>query len=158
MGCYDPCWSALNVKLHDLQVFFMDEKLWAVKNLNVEFWKMPTLHFWNSTFKKPSVQHQDQGQSRSRRSCTFPLCFSLIHLGRLACWWTMHVQALVTAVPQGSLVLLDLYAEVFPLWKRTEHFYGASFIYCMLHNFGGNTEMYGALQEVRLSCHTLSHS
>ncbi len=42
-------------------------------------------------------------------------------------------------VPQGRLVLLDLYAEVFPLWSRTQSFYGAPFIWCMLHNFGGNT-------------------
>ena len=48
-------------------------------------------------------------------------------------------QALVQGVPQGRLVLLDLYAEVFPLWSRTQSFYGAPFIWCMLHNFGGNS-------------------
>ena len=44
--------------------------------------------------------------------------------------------------------MLDLYAEIFPLWKLTEGFYGADFIFCMLHNFGGNIEMYGALPAV----------
>jgi hypothetical protein len=58
------------------------------------------------------------------------------------------MQALVSGVPQGSLIMLDLYAEVFPLWKRTKAFYGAPFIYCMLHNFGGNLEMYGAFGAV----------
>ena len=47
-------------------------------------------------------------------------------------------QALVQGVPRGRLVLLDLYAEVFPLWSRTQSFFGAPFIWCMLHNFGGN--------------------
>ena len=44
----------------------------------------------------------------------------------------------MTGVPRGGLVLLDLYAEVFPLWRRTHSFFGAPFIFCMLHNFGGN--------------------
>ena len=57
-------------------------------------------------------------------------------------------QALVSGVPKKSLVMLDLYAEVFPLWKGTDGFYGADFIFCMLHNFGGNIEMYGALPAV----------
>ena len=57
-------------------------------------------------------------------------------------------QALVSGVPKGALVMLDLYAEVFPLWKAIEGFYGADFIFCMLHNFGGNLEMYGALPAV----------
>lgn len=35
--------------------------------------------------------------------------------------------------------MLDLYAEVFPIWLRTASFYGIPFIWCMLHNFGGNT-------------------
>lgn len=60
----------------------------------------------------------------------------------------MALQALVSGVPRNSLILLDLYAEVYPLWKRTNSFFGAPFIYCMLHNFGGNIEMYGALKAV----------
>lgn len=58
------------------------------------------------------------------------------------------MQALVSGVPKGALVMLDLYAEVFPLWKATNGFHGADFIFCMLHNFGGNIEMYGALPAV----------
>ncbi len=49
------------------------------------------------------------------------------------------VQAVVSGVPRGALVMLDLYAEVFPLWQRTRSFFGAPFIHCMLHNFGGNS-------------------
>ncbi|CAL5229140.1 g12413 [Coccomyxa viridis] len=63
-------------------------------------------------------------------------------------WKPPQIKALVTGVPKGALVMLDLYAEVSPLWKATESFYGADFIFCMLHNFGGNIEMYGALPAV----------
>lgn len=48
-------------------------------------------------------------------------------------------QGLLSGVPRGRLILLDLYAEVFPIWLRTASFYGIPFIWCMLHNFGGNT-------------------
>lgn len=51
-------------------------------------------------------------------------------------------------MPKGKLVLLDLFAEEHPVWTRTEAFYGYPFIWCMLHNFGGNLEMYGALPSV----------
>lgn len=48
------------------------------------------------------------------------------------------MQALLEGVPRERLVMLDLFAEVFPLWNRTEAFQGVPFIWCMLHNFGGN--------------------
>ena len=48
------------------------------------------------------------------------------------------LQGLISGVPTGALVMLDLYAEVQPQWAPTEGFYGAPFIWCMLHNFGGN--------------------
>ncbi|KAK9837149.1 hypothetical protein WJX81_006355 [Elliptochloris bilobata] len=63
-------------------------------------------------------------------------------------WQKPQIQALISGVPTGALVMLDLYAEVQPQWARTEGFYGAPFIWCMLHNFGGNLEMYGAFEEV----------
>ena len=47
-------------------------------------------------------------------------------------------QGLISGVPRGSLVMLDLYAEVSPQWKRYSGFFGAPWIWCMLHNFGGN--------------------
>jgi len=47
-------------------------------------------------------------------------------------------QGLISGVPTGALVMLDLYADVNPQWARTDGFYGAPFIWCMLHNFGGN--------------------
>lgn len=46
-------------------------------------------------------------------------------------------------VPQGKMIVLDLYADVHPVWQRTESFYGQPFIWCMLHNFGGNIGFYG---------------
>lgn len=58
------------------------------------------------------------------------------------------MQALLAGVPCGRLVLLDLFADEHPVWTRTEALYGHPFIWCMLHNFGGNSAMYGALPSV----------
>ena len=67
-------------------------------------------------------------------------------------------QALVQGVPQGRLVLLDLYAEVFPLWSRTQSFYGAPFMVCMLHNFGGNLGAFAFPRPNNMLPHQGSHA
>ncbi|XP_058112096.1 alpha-N-acetylglucosaminidase-like isoform X2 [Magnolia sinica] len=60
--------------------------------------------------------------------------------------WLM--QALLHSVPLGRLVVLDLFAEVKPIWISSEQFYGVPYIWCMLHNFAGNIEMYGILDAI----------
>ncbi|KAG6551071.1 hypothetical protein Mapa_007306 [Marchantia paleacea] len=57
-------------------------------------------------------------------------------------------QALLHSVPVGQMVVLDLFADVEPVWQRSDHFYGIPYIWCMLHNFGGNTEMYGRVDTI----------
>ena len=63
-------------------------------------------------------------------------------------WQAPQVKALLHGVPLGRMIVLDLFAEVDPVWKRTKSFYGQPFIWCMLHNFGGNLGLYGSIQTV----------
>ncbi|CAN0900705.1 NAGLU [Linum grandiflorum] len=63
-------------------------------------------------------------------------------------WKPPQMKALLHSVPLGRLVVLDLYAEVKPIWSASEQFYGVPYIWCMLHNFAGNIEMYGLLDSV----------
>ena len=63
-------------------------------------------------------------------------------------WQPAQVKAYLQGVPQGKMIVLDLYAEIFPVWKGTDSFYGQPFIWCMLHNFGGNIGMHGTLQSI----------
>lgn len=63
-------------------------------------------------------------------------------------WQPPQMQALLHSVPYGKLVVLDLFADVKPIWNSSNHFYGTPYIWCMLHNFGGNIEMYGILDTV----------
>ncbi|XP_016563517.1 alpha-N-acetylglucosaminidase isoform X2 [Capsicum annuum] len=63
-------------------------------------------------------------------------------------WRPTQMKALLHSVPLGKLIVLDLYAEVKPIWATSKQFYGTPYIWCMLHNFAGNIEMYGVLDAV----------
>ncbi|KAL2253990.1 UNVERIFIED_CONTAM: Alpha-N-acetylglucosaminidase [Sesamum indicum] len=63
-------------------------------------------------------------------------------------WKPPQMKALLHSVPVGKLVVLDLYAEVKPVWATSEQFYGVPYVWCMLHNFAGNIEMYGIVDSV----------
>ncbi|XP_059763752.1 alpha-N-acetylglucosaminidase [Balaenoptera ricei] len=63
-------------------------------------------------------------------------------------WGPAQVGAVLGAVPRGRLLVLDLFAESQPVYVRTASFQGQPFIWCMLHNFGGNHGLFGALESV----------
>ncbi|TMW96592.1 hypothetical protein EJD97_007133 [Solanum chilense] len=63
-------------------------------------------------------------------------------------WKPPQMEALLHSVPRGKMIVLDLFADVKPIWKSSSQFYGTPYIWCMLHNFGGNIEMYGVLDAV----------
>ncbi|XP_004301281.1 PREDICTED: alpha-N-acetylglucosaminidase-like [Fragaria vesca subsp. vesca] len=70
-------------------------------------------------------------------------------------WRPAQMKALLHSVPAGRMVVLDLFAEVKPIWTTSEQFYGVPYIWkfgihyrCMLHNFAGNVEMYGVLDAI----------
>ena len=63
-------------------------------------------------------------------------------------WGVPQAKAFLTAPPKGKLVVLDLDAVEKPVWSRTESFYGASFAFNMLHNFGERPGLFGHLQQI----------
>lgn len=63
-------------------------------------------------------------------------------------WQPTQIKALLNAVPDKKLIILDLFSENKPVWNRTEAYYGKPWIWCMLHNFGGNISMYGRMTHV----------
>ncbi|KRZ11633.1 Alpha-N-acetylglucosaminidase [Trichinella zimbabwensis] len=54
----------------------------------------------------------------------------------------------LTAVPTGSILVVDLYAEEYPLYEKFSGFYNQPFIWCLLHNFGGVQGLYGNLAKI----------
>uniref|UniRef100_A0A8C8R5U4 Alpha-N-acetylglucosaminidase n=1 Tax=Pelusios castaneus TaxID=367368 RepID=A0A8C8R5U4_9SAUR len=63
-------------------------------------------------------------------------------------WQPAQVRALLHGVPIGRMLVLDLFAESKPVYLRTESFYGQPFIWCMLHNFGGNHGLFGTVESI----------
>jgi alpha-N-acetylglucosaminidase len=63
-------------------------------------------------------------------------------------WKPKQIQALLNAVPNDHMIILDLYSESFPVWNRTSAYYGKPWIWNMLHNFGGNISLWGRMSNV----------
>ncbi len=63
-------------------------------------------------------------------------------------WRPAQIQALLHGVPFGRMIVLDLFAETEPIFSYTESFYGQPFIWCMLHNFGGNSGFFGTVESI----------
>jgi alpha-N-acetylglucosaminidase len=61
-------------------------------------------------------------------------------------YWTKELtRAYLSGVSNDHMIILDLYSEVSPIWAKMDNYFGKSWIYCVLHNFGGNTGMRGDL-------------
>ncbi|TYH58869.1 hypothetical protein ES332_D08G184900v1 [Gossypium tomentosum] len=63
-------------------------------------------------------------------------------------WKPPQMKALLHSVPVGKMIVLDLFADVKPIWATSSQFYGTPYVWCLLHNFGGNIEMYGTLDAI----------
>lgn len=60
-------------------------------------------------------------------------------------WKEPQIRALLGAVPNDRMIILDLYGELHPTWKIKSAFYGKPWIWNVLSNFGGRTSMNGKL-------------
>ncbi|KAJ8542665.1 hypothetical protein ON010_g12145 [Phytophthora cinnamomi] len=60
-------------------------------------------------------------------------------------WTRPRVKAYLDGVPTDKLIILDFYSEAVPIWDKMDNYFGKSWIYSVLHNFGGNTGMRGDL-------------
>lgn len=63
-------------------------------------------------------------------------------------WQPTQIQALLNAVPDDRMIILDLWSESHPVWNRTEGYYGKPWIWNMLQNFGGNISLFGRMRHV----------
>lgn len=61
-------------------------------------------------------------------------------------WKAPEVEALLSKVPDGRMIILDLSCEQFEVWRAQPAVAKKGFIYCTLHNFGQNTGLGGDLQ------------
>lgn len=66
-------------------------------------------------------------------------------------WKEPQIEALLKAVPDDKMIILDLATEIEPVWKKTQAFYGKPWIWNMLNNFGGNVNLFGRLEGVAVN-------
>ena len=58
-------------------------------------------------------------------------------------WTDETIEAYLSAVPKGRLIMLDYCCDARSVWKRLKSFSGQDFIWCYLGNFGGATVIEG---------------
>jgi len=73
-------------------------------------------------------------------------------------WQPTQMKAMLYAVPDDKIIILDLYSERFPVWNRTDAYYGKPWIWNMLHNFGGRINLYGLMNNVAKDPSSVLHN
>lgn len=63
-------------------------------------------------------------------------------------WTNPRIEAMIKGVPQNKMVILEYFGERTELWRSTDAFFGAPYIWCYLGNFGGNTQLAAPLLKV----------
>jgi alpha-N-acetylglucosaminidase len=63
-------------------------------------------------------------------------------------WKDKEISALLNGIPNDKMIILDLWSERFPVWNRTNAYYGKPWIWNMLHNFGKNINLSGRMNTV----------
>lgn len=63
-------------------------------------------------------------------------------------WTPERVRAFLEAVPPERLLVLDLWAEHLPLWAPTDGFAGRPWLWCVVHNFGQRSGLFGDLRAI----------
>jgi alpha-N-acetylglucosaminidase len=67
-------------------------------------------------------------------------------------WTNSRIEAFLGGVPVDSdMLILDLFSESSPQWQRTNSYYGKPWIWCQLHNYGGNMGLYGQIMNITLN-------
>ncbi len=63
-------------------------------------------------------------------------------------WKAPQAQALLGAVPDDRLLVLDLYGDRHPVWRERDAFYGKPWVWNVLYNFGGKVSLNGNLPRI----------
>ena len=73
-------------------------------------------------------------------------------------WQDPQAQALLGAVPDDRMLVLDLWGDRSPAWKARRGFYGKPWIWNVLYNFGGKVSLNGDLPRIAANLDTALRS
>lgn len=63
-------------------------------------------------------------------------------------WKDAQAEAMLGAVPDDRMLVLDLWGDRYPVWKARHAFYGKPWIWNVLYNFGGKVSVNGDLPRI----------
>ncbi|TKA82717.1 hypothetical protein B0A55_01289 [Friedmanniomyces simplex] len=66
-------------------------------------------------------------------------------------WTNDRIEAYLGGVENSDMIILDLFSESQPQWQRTNSYYGKPWIWCELHDYGGNQGLYGQVENVTIN-------
>ncbi|GFF94021.1 alpha-N-acetylglucosaminidase [Aspergillus udagawae] len=66
-------------------------------------------------------------------------------------WNPSNTKAYLSGVENEDMIILDLFAESQPVWKDTDSFYGKPWIWCQVHDYGGNMGLYGQIMNITVN-------
>ncbi|EAW06433.1 alpha-N-acetylglucosaminidase [Aspergillus clavatus NRRL 1] len=67
-------------------------------------------------------------------------------------WTDERVHAYLSGVETDEdMLVLDLFSESQPQWQRTQSYYGKPWIWCQLHDYGGNMGLYGQVMNITVN-------
>lgn len=67
-------------------------------------------------------------------------------------WTNERVEAYLSGVEKNSdMLILDLWSDSIPLWRQTNSYFGKPWIWCHLHNSGGNMGLYGQVSNLTVN-------
>ena len=111
-------------------------------------------------YHRPAFLQPEDGNFQKIADIYYEELEKLFGKARFAKWvvqaWGANPRpAMISSVPRGDMLVLDLYSESRPQWGdpssswyRPEGFDGHDWLYCMLLNFGGNVGLHGKMQHV----------
>lgn len=67
-----------------------------------------------------------------------------------AFWTNERIEGFLRGVPNSDMLILDLFSESSPQWQRTNSYYGKPWIWCQLHDYGGNLGLYGQVMNLTI--------
>jgi alpha-N-acetylglucosaminidase len=63
-------------------------------------------------------------------------------------WKPSVIKNYLSKIPDDRMIILDLFSDVEPIFSKTDNYFGKSFIWCMLLDFGGKRGMFGNLTNI----------
>jgi alpha-N-acetylglucosaminidase len=73
-------------------------------------------------------------------------------------WQEPQARALLGAVPNERMIVLDLWGDRYPVWQKREAFYGKPWIWNVLYNFGGKVTVNGDLPRIAANLDSVRRS